>query len=91
VDISYGLVPSARGHGYATAAVVAMIAWAFTQGGVTRVTANTTDDNVGSVAVMERAAMSISHGPGGLIRGVALRDFWTPPRSNRPDASPAPH
>jgi RimJ/RimL family protein N-acetyltransferase len=91
VDIGYGLVPSARGHGYATAAVVAMIAWAFTQGGVTRVTANTTDDNVGSVAVMERAAMSISHGPGGLIRGVALRDFWTPPRSNRPDASPAPH
>ncbi len=91
VDIGYGLVPSARGHGYATIAVVAMIEWAFAQEGVGRVTANTIDDNVGSVAVMERAAMNISHGPGGLMRGVALREFWTPPGSNRPDAPPAPH
>lgn len=91
VDIGYGLVPSARGHGYATIAAVAMIEWAFTQAGVTRVTANTTDDNLGSVAVMERSGMNVSHGPGGLMRGVALRGQWTPPGSNRPDDPAAPH
>jgi RimJ/RimL family protein N-acetyltransferase len=91
VDIGYGLVASARGHGYATIAVVAMIEWAFSREGVSRVTANTTDDNVGSVAVMERAGMNVTHGPGGLVRGVALRDFWIPVGSNRPDDPPAPH
>jgi RimJ/RimL family protein N-acetyltransferase len=90
VDIGYGLVPSARGRGYATIAVVAMIAWAFGREDVLRVTANTTDDNRGSVGVMERARMTISHGPGGLVRGVAMRDFWTPPPTRLPaDAHPA--
>jgi RimJ/RimL family protein N-acetyltransferase len=79
VDIGYGLVPSARGHGHATDAVTGMIGWAFTRPSVARVTANTTDDNVGSVRVMERAGMTISHGPGGLVRGVAVRGFWAPP------------
>jgi len=89
VDIGYGLVPSARGYGYATKAVVAMLEWAFTQPSVTRVTANTTDDNAGSVGVMERAGMTISHGPGGLVRGVAMREYWTPPATIRPDAASA--
>jgi len=91
VDIGYGLVPSARGHGYATIAVVAMITWAFGHAGVCRVTANTTDDNVGSVALMQRAGMKVSHGPGGLMRGVALRDHWTPPMANGPDEPSASH
>jgi GNAT superfamily N-acetyltransferase len=85
VDIGYGLVPAARGHGYATMAVVAMLAWAFRQLGVARATANTTDDNAGSVGVMERAGMTVSHGPGGLVRGVAMREFWSPPATTRPD------
>jgi len=88
VDIGYGLVPAARGHGYATMAVVAMLEWALTQPGVARVTANTTDDNAGSVGVMERAGMTVSHGPGGLVRGVAMREFWTPPATSRPDDDP---
>jgi RimJ/RimL family protein N-acetyltransferase len=78
VDIGYGLVPSARGHGFATIAVCAMLKWAFAQPAVTRITANTTDDNAASVRVMERAGMTISHGPGGLVRGVAMREFWRP-------------
>lgn len=79
VDIGYGLVDAARGRGDATRAVVAMMRWAFAHGGVMRVTANTTDDNVGSIGVMRRAGMTISHGPGGLVRGVAMRAFWRPP------------
>jgi RimJ/RimL family protein N-acetyltransferase len=89
VDIGYGLVPAVRGRGYATMAVVAMLEWAFTQPGVARVTANTTDDNTGSVGVMGRAGMTVSHGPGGLVRGVAMREFWTPPATSRPADVPA--
>ena len=89
LDIGYGLVPAARGFGYATTAVVAMLEWAFAQPDVTRVTANTTDDNAGSVGVMARAGMTISHGPGGLVRGVAMREFWTPVATIRPDGAPA--
>jgi hypothetical protein len=85
VDIGYGLVPSERGHGYATIAVRGMLAWAFAHPAVTRVTANTTDDNPASIRVMERAGMTISHGPGGLVRGVAMRDFWRPGRADLPD------
>jgi GNAT superfamily N-acetyltransferase len=85
VDIGYGLVPAARGHGYATMAVVAMLEWAFSQPAVARATANTTDDNAGSVGVMERAGMTVSHGPGGLVRGVAMREFWSPPATTRAD------
>jgi RimJ/RimL family protein N-acetyltransferase len=85
VDIGYGLVASARGVGFATIAVRGMLEWAFAQPSVTRVTDNTTDDNPASVRVMERAGMTISHGPGGLVRGVAMREFWHPPRADRPD------
>jgi GNAT superfamily N-acetyltransferase len=88
VDIGYGLVPAARGRGYATVAVVAMLEWAFTQPGVARVTANTTDDNAGSVGVMARTGMSVRHGPGGLVRGVALRESWMPPGARRADDDP---
>ena len=89
LDIGYGLVPVARGYGYATKAVVAMLEWSFSQPDVLRVTANTTDDNAGSVGVMERAGMTMSHGPGGLVRGVAMREFWTRPATNRPDGASA--
>jgi ribosomal-protein-alanine N-acetyltransferase len=87
VDIGYGLVPSAQGRGHATDAVTGMISWAFTRPTVTRVTANTTDDNRRSVRVMERAGMTVSHGPGGLVRGVAVRGFWAPSGPGRPDGS----
>ena len=91
VDIGYGVAPSARGRGLATAAVVALIGWAFTHPAVRRVTANTTDDNVGSVGVMRRAGMRVSHGPGGLVRGVAIRGDWSPRESGPPDDPGAGH
>jgi RimJ/RimL family protein N-acetyltransferase len=89
IDIGYGLAPSARGQGRATAAVFALMQWAFAHPEVTRITANTTDDNHGSIALMERVGMTVSHGPGGLVRGVAIRDFWragdTPDRHSPAD------
>ena len=91
VDIGYGLVPSARGRGLATAAVIALIGWAFADPSVRRVTANTIDDNVRSIGVMRRAGMHVSHGPGGLVRGVAIRGIWGPGGSGPPDDSGAGH
>jgi RimJ/RimL family protein N-acetyltransferase len=47
VEIGYGLVPSARGHGYAAEAVVALLAVA-AEHGLSRVVADTTLDNIAS-------------------------------------------
>ena len=57
VRIGYGLAESARGHGYATEAVRALLAWARGQDGLTCVLADTTRSNVASQKVMERAGM----------------------------------
>jgi RimJ/RimL family protein N-acetyltransferase len=55
VALGYGLAPSARGHGYATEALIALTRWALDQPGIVVVTADTSHDNVKSQAVMERA------------------------------------
>ena len=55
VELGYGLAPSARGRGLATEAAVALAAWAWTQPGVARVTANTLPTENASTAVLRRA------------------------------------
>jgi ribosomal-protein-alanine N-acetyltransferase len=55
VEIGYSLVPAARGHGYATEAVRAMVAWALKQPGVRQVIAETEAWNEPSMRVLERA------------------------------------
>jgi RimJ/RimL family protein N-acetyltransferase len=47
VEIGYGLAPSARGHGYASEAVIALLTMAADHG-VSRVIADTTLDNIAS-------------------------------------------
>ncbi len=47
VEIGYGLAPSARGHGYASEAVIALLTVAADHG-VSRVLADTTLDNIAS-------------------------------------------
>jgi len=54
VEIGYGLVPSARGLGYATEAVMALLDVAGEQG-VSRVVADTALDNVASQRTLVRA------------------------------------
>jgi len=54
VEIGYGLVPSARGHGFAAEAVVAVLALA-TDHHVSRVIADTTADNIASQRTLVRA------------------------------------
>jgi RimJ/RimL family protein N-acetyltransferase len=57
VTVGYGLAPGARGQGYATEALRAVVAWALAQPEVTSVEADTTHANLPSQRVMERAGM----------------------------------
>lgn len=58
VEIGYGLVPSARGHGYAAEAVVAILTVAAEQG-LSRVIADTTPDNIASQRTLVRAGFRL--------------------------------
>ena len=57
VRVGFGLAESARGHGYATEALRALLQWARGQDGLTCALADTTKANVASQRVMERAGM----------------------------------
>jgi len=57
VTVGYGLAPEARGQGYATEALRAVVAWALAQPEVVVVEADTTHANLPSQRVLERAGM----------------------------------
>ena len=59
VTVGYGLAASARGYGYATEALRAVLAWALAQPEVSRVEADTTHANLPSQRVLERAGMRL--------------------------------
>jgi RimJ/RimL family protein N-acetyltransferase len=59
VDIGYGLAPSARGHGYAAEAVIALLAVA-TDHGLNKVIADTTLDNIASQRTLIRAGFGLA-------------------------------
>ena len=58
VEIGYGLAPSARGHGYAAEAVIAVVAMAADHG-LSRVIADTTPDNIASQRTLIRAGFRL--------------------------------
>lgn len=57
VEIGYSVLPAFRGHGYATEAARALVAWAAEQPGVRRVTAECLEDNQASIRVLEKTGM----------------------------------
>jgi RimJ/RimL family protein N-acetyltransferase len=56
-EVGYGLAPSARGHGYATEALTALLTLAANHG-VATVLADTTDDNIASQRTLARAGFT---------------------------------
>jgi RimJ/RimL family protein N-acetyltransferase len=72
-EIGYGLAPSARGHGYAAEAVVALLAMAADQG-LSKVIADTTLDNIASQRTLIRAGFSLVGTGGDLHHYEALID-----------------
>jgi RimJ/RimL family protein N-acetyltransferase len=57
-QLGYIFDPAYGGHGYATEAVIAMVAHAFDQLGVRRITAGCFADNLASVRILERVGMN---------------------------------
>ena len=55
VATGYSLLPASMGRGYATEAVIALTAWAFTHPEVRKVIAETLPDNERSIRVLQRA------------------------------------
>ena len=74
VEIGYGLAPSARGHGYAAEAVVALLAIAADRG-VSRVIADTTLDNIASQRTLIRAGFRLVGTDGEFHHYEALLDI----------------
>jgi RimJ/RimL family protein N-acetyltransferase len=71
VEIGYGLAPSARGHGYAAEAVVALLEMA-SDHGLSRVIADTTVDNIASQRTLIRAGFHFVGTDGELHHYEAL-------------------
>lgn len=61
VMTGYGLVEPARGHGYATEALRALIDYAARQPAATRMVADTEKDNVPSQRVLDKAGFAKTH------------------------------
>jgi RimJ/RimL family protein N-acetyltransferase len=78
VEIGYGLAPSARGHGYAAEAVVALLGVAADQG-LSRVIADTTLDNIASQRTLIRAGFRLVDTDGELQHYEALLDIGRRP------------
>lgn len=53
-EIGYGIAPEWQGQGFATEAVRAVTQWALAQAGVSRVEAETEEDNAASIRVLEK-------------------------------------
>lgn len=69
VEIGYSVIPEARGRGYATELVEALVAHAFEHPEVQRVIAHTSDSNVASTQVLIRSGftrMGLGNEPGSV-------------------------
>lgn len=63
VGLFWALFPDQQGHGYATEAAAAMIAYAFTELRLRRIVATTEHDNTTSINVMRRLGMRFEQNP----------------------------
>jgi len=59
VKIGYGIAPAHHGRGIATRAIAELVRWARRDSRVTRITAETSVDNIASQRVLERNAFTV--------------------------------
>ena len=72
LEFGYSIAPAYRGHGYATEMAKGLVAWALEQPGVTRVTAECLQDNIGSIRVLEKTGLT-RHGRDGEMLKWEIR------------------
>lgn len=83
VTVGYGLVPSARGAGYATESLRALLEFAWSRG-VTRARADTGVDNLASQRVLDAVGMRC------VAENRVLRWYELPAPDNGPASTPVP-
>jgi RimJ/RimL family protein N-acetyltransferase len=81
IDLGYHFAPAYWGHGYATEAVRATLAFGFGSAGLTEIMAVTEPENIGSWRVMEKAGMRYAgtasyYGADNLRKYIADVDSW---------------
>jgi RimJ/RimL family protein N-acetyltransferase len=84
IDLAYHLASAAWGKGFATEAVIAVLAHGLGPAGLDRIMAVAMAENVGSWRVMEKAGMRYEGGAAyygleGLQKYAAERHWWRPP------------
>ena len=75
VEVGYGLAPSARGEGYAAEALTALLTVA-AEHGVSRVVADTEEDNLASRRTLEHAGFRQIGVSGGLCHFEVVLGKW---------------
>ena len=84
IDLAYHYTRASWNRGYATEAVIAVLAHGLGPVGLDRIMAVAMPENIGSWRVMEKAGMRHQglvdyYGLEGLKKYVAERDWWSPP------------
>ena len=88
IDLAYHYTRASWSKGYATEAVIAVLAHGLGPVGLDRIMAVAMRENIGSWRVMEKAGMRYQglvnyYGLEGLKKYVAERDWWRPPAGVR--------
>lgn len=73
VEIGYNIIPEYEGQGYATEMARGVIDWALQTRGITRITAECLDTNIGSIRVLEKAGMRRLEPDGNMLRWEICR------------------
>jgi [ribosomal protein S5]-alanine N-acetyltransferase len=76
VDIGYSIVPQYWNHGYATEMAKALVAWAFEQPGIQKVTADCDKENIGSIRVLEKLGMRQIEPTANLLNWSLTKEEW---------------
>ena len=73
-EIGYGFLEEYRNQGYATESVQALIGWAFETDEADILVAETANDNIASIKVLEKLGMQRIHEANGMIYWQLLKD-----------------
>lgn len=84
IELGYGLIPGARGLGYATEMGRALTAWGKARPGVRRVTAKTRTDNAASIRVLEKLGFVRAGGEFDPEDGELIVWEWPSPAQGAP-------
>ena len=66
VEVGYGITASEQNKGYATEALKCIIAWAFNDGGVDKITAECLTNNIASIKVLKKLNMKNMRNENGI-------------------------